>query len=390
MGKFKRELSSRLRKAARQFSAVILTGPRRAGKTHLLRHCFPRASYHLLESPDVLARVKEDPRGWLESLALPAIVDEVQNAPELFPWIRSFIDAQPRATGRWLLTGSHDYSLMANATESMASRAAVFQLLPLSFRELGRWNLLRGSYPEVWLRPSAAATWFESYLQTYVERDVRQVHAVKDLLTFRRFVSLVASRHGQVLNRSDLAAPLGISVPTVSQWLSTLEVTGLIALIPPYFENFGKRLTKSPKLYWLDSGLVCHLLGISTPGQLERSPFLGPVFEGFVAAELIKNQINLGRRRELYYFRDERGLEVDFVEPAPGGKLRLLEVKWAKTVMPVDAKSMKELQRVMGGERAQGIVVHRSPKTGPGTEVVTAGVSAQGLETFLRASGLRA
>ncbi|MBI3185376.1 MAG: ATP-binding protein [Myxococcales bacterium] len=383
MKTYPREIAARLVRAARSFSALILTGPRRAGKTHLLRAAFPRAGYQLLESPEVLDRVRDDPRGWLESLKPPVILDEIQNTPELFPWVRSFIDARPAKKGQWLITGSQDFSLMAHVTESMTGRAAIFHLLPLSLRELGKWNLLRGGFPEVWLKPSGASVWFASYLETYLERDVRQLIAVRDLVTFRRFLALLASRHGQVLNRSDMAAPLGVSVPTISHWLSALETTGQIALLPPYFESFGKRLVKSPKVYWLDSGLVCHLLGLDTPAELEKSPFLGAVFEGFVAAELIKNQINAGRRRELYYFRDERGLEVDFVEPRPGGYLRLIEAKWTRTVTPTLAYPLKRLLEAIGEGKTEAVVVHRGSKSAPPSAVVSRGVLALSVEQLL-------
>jgi predicted AAA+ superfamily ATPase len=383
MAAYARTLTPHVLRAARSFGAVILTGPRRAGKTHLLRAAFPHASYQLLESPDVLARVRTDPRGWLESLTLPVILDEIQNVPELFPWVRSFIDQEPHKKGRWLLTGSQDLSLMAGVSESMAGRAAIFHLLPLSFRELGKWNLLRGGYPEVWLKPSSAAQWFSSYIETYLERDIRQIIAVRDLITFRRFLSLLASRHGQSLNRSDLAAPLGVSVPTISHWLGALETSGQIALVPPYFESFGKRLVKSPKLYWLDTGLVCHLLGLFTAAELERSPFLGPVFEGFVGAELLKEQVNAGGRRELYYFRDERGLEIDFVQPLPGGRLRMLEVKWTKTVTPSLAAPLKRLMTGLRGREVEAVVVHRAAKTGPPSGLVAPGVRAMTVEQLL-------
>jgi len=380
MPTYPRELAPQLMRASRQFGALILTGPRRAGKTHLLRATFPRAGYQLLESPEILARVREDPRGWLESLALPVILDEIQNAPELFPWVRTFIDGAPTKRGRWLITGSQDFALMAGVSESMAGRAGVFHLLPLSLPELGRWNLLRGGYPEIWLRPSGAAQWFSSYLETYLERDVRRLIAVKDIVTFRRFLALLAGRHGQVLNRSDLAAPLGISVPTVSHWLGALEATGQVMLLPPYFENFGKRIVKSPKLYWLDSGLVCHLLGLETQAQLERSPFMGAVFEGFVGAELLKAQVNAGRRRELYYFRDERGLEVDFVEPRPGGHLRLLEVKWTRTAIPRMAEPLVRLLAAIGDGKTEAALVHRRPQSGSQSAVLCPGVQALAVE----------
>ena len=220
---------------------------------------------------------------------MPAILDEVQNVPEILPFVRTLIDRTPSLKGRWLLTGSHDFSLMRGVSESMAGRAAVFHLLPLSFRETGKWDLLRGGFPEVVLRPRTAADWFRSYLQTYLERDVRSLLSVRDLATFRRFIALLATRHGRLLNKTDLAAPLGVSVPTISEWLDVLETTGHLLLVPPFFENLGKRLIKSPKLYWVDSGLVCFLLGLESRAALERSPFMGPVFEGFVASEMVKN-----------------------------------------------------------------------------------------------------
>src|SRR5436309_156253 len=172
----------------------------------------------------------------------------------------------------------------------MTGRAAVLQLLPFSSSEQSRVSIVRGGFPEVLARPAAAALWFQSYVQTYLERDVRSVSSIRDLSTFRRFLALLASRCGQMLNKTDLAAPLGVSVPTIGEWLSILEVTGQIVLVPPFYENFGKRLVKSPKLYFLDSGLACHLLGIDTTRLLSRSPFLGPIFEGFLAAEIVKQQ----------------------------------------------------------------------------------------------------
>lgn len=379
MREIQRALTPQLVRAARNFPAVVLTGPRRAGKTWALRHVFPKASWHLLEDPDVLAQVKSDPRGFLDSLKGPAIIDEIQNAPELFPYIRSRIDAAPQAKGRWLLTGSHDYALMAGLTESMAGRAAILQLLPLSSLELGKTDLLRGGYPEVWARPAAADLWFRTYVQSYLERDVRSVTAVRDLTVFRQFIALVAARNGQVLNRSDLATPMGVSVPTITQWLSVLETTGLIALVPPYFENFEKRLIKSPRLFWLDTGLLCHLLGITEHEALRRSAFYGPVFEAFVASELAKMQVNAGRQLRLFHFRDQQGLEVDFLVPRSDGTLDLLEVKSSRTVTP-------EMARPLAALRAAVKTPHRALVLHPGREAGRAlapGVSAMGLEHYL-------
>lgn len=377
-----RKLAGPISAAARAFSAVVVTGPRRSGKTTLLRHLFPGAEYVLLEDPDVLLRVRADPRGFVRDLRTPAILDEIQNAPELFAYVRTRIDAAPTRKGRWFMTGSQESPLMGGVTESLAGRAALFQLLPLSVEETPKVSLLRGGFPEVLARPATSATWFRSYVQTYLERDVRAVTQVRDLSTFRRLLALAASRIGQVLNRSDFAAPLGVSVPTVSQWLSILEVTGQILLVPPYFDSFGKRIVKSPKLYFVDPGLACHLLGIDTQAALDRSPFLGALFEGFVAAEIVKRRVNGGRRPELYWFRDQQGLEVDFVVPRGDRRLLLVEAKASHTVVPRDAASMERLARAAEGYDVDRIVVHRPARTVAG-HVLAPGTRALPLEDLV-------
>lgn len=384
MPAYDRALAPTLRRAARAFPAVILTGPRRAGKTFLLRRAFPAASYHLLEDPDVLARAKADPRGWLADVRTPAIVDEIQHAPELLPYIRTLVDAVPSRRGRWLLTGSQDFSLMAGVTESMAGRAAVLHLAPLSAAELGRWNLVVGGFPEVVLRPRSRRLWFGSYLQTYLERDVRGLLAVRDLAVFRRFLALLASRTGQLLNRSDLAAPLGVSVPTISSWLSVLETTGHVLLVPPFHENFGKRLIKSPKLYWVDTGLVCFLLGIETEAELARSPFAGAIFESFVAAEIVKHRQARGLPAGVHFFRDEQGLEVDFLVTGRGGTVHLVEAKWSRTIAPSDARSLRRLLDAIGDRPADATLVHRGKAMADTPAAVVPGVRTTDVAGLLR------
>jgi hypothetical protein len=350
-----------------------------------LRRLFPAASYRLLEDPAVVATVRSDPRGFLDDLDLPVILDEIQNAPELLNFIRPRIDAAPGRKGRWLLTGSQDFSLMRGVTESMAGRAAVLHLLPLSTTESARVTPLRGGYPEILARPGDADLWFQSYLQTYLERDVRQVSQIRELATFRRFMALVASRTGQILNKTDLAAPLGVSVPTLSEWLGILETTGQIILVPPYFENFGKRLIKSPKVYLTDSGLACHLLAIDTDRALRRSPFLGAVFETFVASEIVKQQANLGRRRQLYFFRDQRGLEVDFIVPSGEQELILIEAKASRTVYPDAASSALSLARNMGNHKSRCVVVHSTTAQDDDDTSLAPGARSMSVAGLLRA-----
>lgn len=385
----RRELEQAVRLAARNFASVVLTGPRRTGKTCLLRHLFPRASYFLLEDPTLVARLRADPDGFLHAVTTPAILDEVQNVPEVFALVRARIDREPRRSGQWFLTGSQDAPLMRGVTESMAGRAAVLQLRPLSTRESDRVTMLEGGYPEALARPRAASLWFSSYVQTYLERDVRAVTAVRDLATFRRFLALVASRHGQILNKTDFAAPLGVSVPTISQWLGVLEITAQVLIVPPFYENLGKRLIKSPKVYVADSGLACHLLGIESTAELARSPFRGAIFEGFVAAEIVKAQVNRGRRPELYYFRDEQGLEVDFLVPRENAAVSLVECKASHTVTPAMASPMLRLAEACRKRRPEGMdvqmrLVHQGVRTPLTTHAVAPGVQAVTWQEFVR------
>ncbi len=312
----------------------------------------------LLEDPDVIARVRADPRGFLDELATPAILDEIQNTPELLNYIRSRIDNSPTRRGQWLLTGSQEAPLMQGVAESMAGRAAVLQLLPLSTMESAKVSVLRGGYPGVVTRPSAADLWFRSYVQTYLERDIRAITAVRDLSTYRRFLALLASRWGTLLNKTELAGPLGVSVPTITEWLNALEITGQILLVPPFYENFGKRLVKTPKLYFVDSGLACHLLGIESIAALRRSALYGCLFEGFVAAEIAKQQVNNGGRIQLYYFRDQQGLEVDLIVPRGPDRLALIEAKASKTPVPSMGQPLRRLAESIQRYETQSIVVH--------------------------------
>lgn len=356
-----RILEKELLRASRAFPSLLVTGPRRSGKTTLLKKVFPKATYFLLEDPDIIARIQNDPISFIEEVKPPCIFDEIQNVPVLFNYVRTYIDRAPERAGQWFFTGSQDTPLMKGVSESMAGRVAVFHLLPLSSQEDGDVSIIAGGFPEVLAKPKTASLWFRSYIQTYLERDVRAISAIKDLAAFRRFLSILASRCGCVLNKTDLASPLGVSVPTLSEWLSILEVTGQIIVVPPFYENFGKRLIKSPKVYFTDSGLASYLLGIETDSVLRRSMFFGQLFEGFVASEIIKHQINAGKRRQLYYFRDQQGLEVDFLVPTGDGHLVALEAKAARTVKLSMGASLDKLSRAISRYSVTNYVVHLDP-----------------------------
>jgi len=334
--------------------------------------------------------VRSDPQGFLDELHLPVILDEIQNTPELFAYIRARIDgAGGRAKmGQWILTGSQESALMHGVTESMTGRAAILQLLPLSHEEFPKVDVLNGGFPEAVARPSMASLWFSSYVQTYIERDIRAMTAIRDIAVFRRFMALLASRHGQVLNKTELAAPLGVSVPTITQWLGLLEITAQIFVIPPYFENLGKRLIKSPKLYIADSGLACHLLGIETVAAMKKSPFYGALFEGFVAAEILKWQVNAGRRRELYYFRDRQGFEVDFLVPRSGGGVAFVECKAGKTVLPPMAsalyRALDAWKTQHGGlDSVSAWLVHQPAQDTRKSNILAPGIRAGSCRDFL-------
>ncbi len=382
-----RHIEPCLFRALARFPAVVLTGPRRVGKTCLLRHCLPSATYLQLEDPDTLLAVQSDPRGFLDALPLPAVLDEIQQAPELFPYIRSRIDANPGLHGQWILTGSQESSLMRGVAESMAGRAAVLRLAPFSVREFPRVSPCSGGYPEALAAGPDASLWFSSYVQTYLERDVRSVLGIRDLMSFHRFVRLLATRHGQMLNKTALAAPLGISVPTISRWLDVLEMAGLVLLVPPYFRNAGKRLVKTPKLYLADSGLACHLLGIHSAAELAASPFFGPIFEGFVAAEVSKAQSAAGLSPELFYFRDEQGLEVDFLVSPSANRLVLAECKATSTPTPSMGHSMRRLADALSHESpsVEMHLVHIPSPSSPLVATLAPGIRRSSVADFLDA-----
>ena len=384
-----RRIEPTLLAAARRFPVVILTGPRRAGKTTLLRRAFPGASYHLLEDPDLVGRVRADPRGFLETARTPAILDEIQHAPELLSYVRTLVDAHPDEQGRWLLTGSQEAPLMRGVTESLAGRAAVLQLLPLSLGgDVRGVSLLRGGFPEVVARPAARAA-----VVPLVRADLpgaRRPGGHRD--PGPRHVPPVpgpASRPGcgQILNKTDLAAPLGVSVPTITEWLGILEITGQIVLVPPYFENFGKRLVKSPKLYLLDSGLACLPARDRVRARSRAIAVPGPALRG------------LRRLRDREAPGERRPSPRSLLLPGPAGpggglrgavrgrKLLLLEAKASRTVKPEMAESLARLSGAVRGRKPESVLVFRGSEAGSSTTALRPGVRALSLADTLALIG---
>lgn len=319
---YSRRLSDALRRRASERPVVWLSGPRQSGKTTLLKKLFPKEyRYVSFDAPDVRDRCLADPRIFLESLGGPAILDEIQHLPELLHYIKESVDLH-RRPGWFILTGSQNFRLMAGITETLAGRVGLLNLYPLSLAELGYpqtaaavWKRLhRGFYPELAAVPRLEAqAWYGDYLQTYLERDVRGVLHVGKLRDFTRFLIACAARSGQILSLSDLARDVGIAVSTAKQWLSVLEASFQVFLLPPYFTNVTKRIIKSPKLYMLDTGLLCYLLKLETSEMAMRTAHQGAIFETFVVSEIIKAQANQGFVPELYYWRTNYGAEVDVV-----------------------------------------------------------------------------
>lgn len=360
-----REAKQTLRRYAKGFPLVCITGPRQSGKTTLAKMAFPGKPYLSLEDPDISLIARSDPRGLLENYPKGLILDEAQYAADIFIYLKTIIDKDP-VPGKFIVTGSQQFNLLEKITESLAGRAAFLNLLPFSINELRRANILgddlyalmlTGCYPPLYDRELAPRDWYSAYIASYLERDVRSVTNVKNLGVFQNFLKFCAARNGSLLNLSALALDCGISHNTARDWISILETSGIIFLLRPYYRNFGKRLIKTPKLYFVDSGLACRILGIKDRESLFIHPDRGHLFESFIISDILKSRFNQGQDSGMYFWRDKRGLEVDLIIE-DGVRLKSVEIKSGTTFQPEFVRGLLDWQKFSGASAADCFLIY--------------------------------
>lgn len=359
----KRQLQTELERLVKLYAVIVVTGPRQSGKTTLCKNQFSTYHYINLENISTRDQIKTAPKAFLEQYSEGLIIDEVQHLPELFSYIQVVVDKNEKA--KFVLTGSSNFSLMQGITQSLAGRSAVLTLLPLSLQELGKnFNqkdtnmlMLNGGYPAVWAREIPVQDISRNYYNTYIERDVRQLLNVKDITRFQTFMKLCVGRIGTEFNASTLSNEVGVSVPTIQEWVSVLEASYILFRLPPFFRNIGKRLVKSPKIYFYDTGLVCFLLGIENEQQLSTHPLRGAIFENMVVLEFFKNRYNKSKLPNLYFYRDKSQHEVDLIEEK-GVKLYAYEIKSAKAFTKSFTAGLDYFRNVVGKDVVSTQVIY--------------------------------
>ena len=352
-----RKIEDELHVTAGEYPVITIIGPRQSGKTTLARKVFPHHAYANLENPELRTLAMEDPKTFMLRYPPPVIFDEIQNAPELLSWIQVAVDETPELTAGYILTGSHQLRLREAITQSLAGRTARLTLLPFALSELPKGYIQsqretlihNGFMPRLHDKHIRPERFYRDYFQTYVERDVRKLMAIENQQAFEQFLKLLAGRIGNEINYSSLAGLVGISAPQIKKWLSLLEASFIIFKLPPFFKNFGKRLTKSPKIYFVEVGLACYLLGIETPAQLERDPAFGSLFENMVVAEALKARTNQGRDPGLYFYRDRYQNEVDLLYPS-GTSFVPIEIKSSRTFRDEFLKGIRYFQKISGSD----------------------------------------
>ncbi|MCH8473788.1 MAG: ATP-binding protein [Opitutales bacterium] len=354
----------------REYPVVTILGPRQAGKTTLVRRFLKDYDYANLEDPESREIAANDPKAFLASLGDKAIIDEIQRVPELLSYLQVEVDEKKR-NGQYVLTGSHQLSLRQAITQSLAGRTALLHLLPLSIAELKAGNIhpqnfenyaFTGFLPRIHEQSQRPAVAYKNYYQTYVERDVSQLIRLKDASLFEKTLRLLAGRTGQVINYSSLANDVGVDAKTIREWISILEASFILFKVPPYFENFGKRVIKSPKYYFTEIGLLCHLLGLKKPEQISRDPLVGAIFENLVVMECVKTLYHQGESSGLYYFRDSKGHEVDLLWPI-GGQLKAIEIKAASTFRMSRLEGLQRFRTIADNVETSYLVYNGERKT---------------------------
>lgn len=347
-----RGLSEQVLLHASKYPILAVTGPRQAGKTTFLKTTFTDYRYISLENPDTRAFALDDPRGFLSIYNEKVIFDEIQRAPELFPYLQELVDEQ-RVMGQFILSGSQNFQLMENISQSLAGRVGIFKMYPFDLKELRRagWmkediaqQIFTGGYPAIYDRAIAPTQYFADYLETYVYRDIRGLKNIQDLDAFDRLIKVCANHVGQIVNYNNFSALVGVSHTTIKQWIGLLKTSYILFELPPYFNNFNKRLVKSPKLYFYDTGLASRLLGLKENQLSPEFPFWGPLFENFVVAELLKQNAHGNHNHNFFYWRDSNGHEVDFLFQN-GPKMHLIEIKAGKTIKPEMFKNLDYVGR---------------------------------------------
>lgn len=364
-----REASEELQILAKSFKAVAVIGPRQSGKTTLCKAIFPEKKYVSLENPDTRLYAREDPRGFLREFPEGGILDEIQQVPELFSYLQQILD-ESKSLGQFILTGSNNFLLQENITQSLAGRIGYLQLMPLTIGELHAAKLLpidqnqcllTGFYPAIADQKADPIRWHSNYLKTYVERDVRQIKNILNLAVFEKFLRLCAGRVGQLLNANNLAVELGVDNKTINSWLGVLETSFIIILLKPHHQNFNKRIVKMPKLYFTDTGLACSLLGVKNTLQLETHPLRGNLFENMIVADLWKNRLNKGKENELFFWRDNTGNELDLLWEKEN-QLIPVEIKSGKTINSEFFKGLKYWEKLSGIPQGYLIYGGESPQ----------------------------
>ena len=351
----RRELGEQLLQLAEWYPVVSVTGPRQSGKSTLVQDAFPDYRYVNLEDPSVRARAVADPTGFVLTLPDRVIIDEAQYAPELFSAIQARADER-RSSGQFILSGSQNFLLLKSIKQSLAGRVGIAHLLPLSFREIRSfagsvqpWDVMvRGSYPALHVSDVPTDIFYENYLDTYVTRDVVGYLDVRNERDFRRFLAACAARAGNLLNYADLSRDVGVSVPTIRSWVSILESSFVVRTLEPYHANISKRLAKTPKLYFYDTGLLCHLLGLSDAVALAESPYAGAVFEDYVISEELKRKINGLKRPQTYFYRDDSKIEIDMIDVTDTAQPLLCEMKSGRTYRPSFARHLAPVSESLG------------------------------------------